>query len=167
MGAYHIIIQKQSGNIPFYDLLQKDDGLFTGFFRRNRHNTRQDAGDLHRSELQFSLFLAFGKQRPDIQGLVANQREGPGGIHRHGGQDRVNIIIKIGIHIGSLFFIQIFMLLHNSQSICLQQRQQRTIVCRILLGNQIMGHHIQLLQLLGGSQAGNILFDIFGIHHIL
>ena len=39
MGAYHVIIQKQSGNIPFYDLLQKDDGLFTGFFRRDRHNT--------------------------------------------------------------------------------------------------------------------------------
>ena len=59
------------------------------------------------------------------------------------------------------------MLFYNRKAVCLKQRQQGTVVCRILLGHQLVGHHVQLIQLLGGGKPRNILFGIFRIYHVL
>ena len=71
-------------------------------------------------------------QCTDIQCFVPDQRERAGRIHGHRGQNRVNVFLKIGIHILRLLLRQLLVLTDNRKANVLQRRNRRAIV-RIVL----------------------------------
>ena len=86
--------------------------------RRNLHDSRKNRRHLYGSKFQFlflSLFFVHSllfrqlqirfsaNQSPDIQRFVSDQRERAGGIHGHGSDYRIDILLKVAIHIFFLF----------------------------------------------------------------
>ena len=142
MGADHIVAEKQLADIPLNHFLQKNQRPLSLLSFGKLHKTGQYGGHLNCGKFQF-LFILFTvllfDQRPQIQGFVADQRERPGRIHSHGGQHRIDILLKILIHIGGLFLCQILVASHNMQAYLFQRRQQRTAVHPVLGIHQLMG----------------------------
>ncbi len=158
-------------NIPLYNLLQQDhlQRAFPTLFHlpRKLHDPGQHTGHLHRSKFQFLRLVLFFHQGPDVQRLVADQREGPGGIHSHRRQHRVYILFKISVDIRRFLPGQMLMLADHPQSVLFQQRKQAPIISGILEPGQFVDGRVYFFQLLLGRHARNVLLVVSRVHHVL
>ena len=169
-GADNIIAQEQLLHVPLNDLLQQDHIPASVLSMGKRDDPGQHGGHLHGGELQhllLSLLVLLGEKCSDIQRLIADQREGSGRIHRHGRQHRIDIVPEIAVHILCLLFRQRLMLLDHIQTVLAQKRKQGAGIGGILEAHQLLGLLADLVELLLGRQARDILFCIARVHHIL
>ncbi len=109
-------------HVPLDHLFQQDEYLLPGVPGWDRDQTWKHRWHLYGGKFGgflltcfftlFSAILVFlllrfpaflNQQRCDVQRLIADQREGPGCIHRHGGEYRIDGFVKITVHIGGLF----------------------------------------------------------------
>ena len=67
---------------------------------------------------------ALRTQGAEIQRLIAHQGEGPGGVERHGGENRVDGVHEVLVHKLSLFPVQQLVLRHHRDPVLLQKRKK-------------------------------------------
>ena len=163
MCAHNIIIQKQFPDIPLDHFFQQNHGL--SLRRRNKNDSGEHAGHLYGRKFQIVLTVLFSDQRADIQRLIADERERSGRVHRHRRQHRINVVLKIRIHISRLFSCQRFMSPDHPQSVFKQLRKKR-MICIILPLHKRMRLLVHRGKLFFRRQARDILFRIPGIAHI-
>ena len=134
---------------------------------RKLDDSGQYGRHLYSGKLRFSFLSLFGDQGAYIQRLVPDQRKWAGRVHRHRRKDRVNIFFKILVCIRFLALCHLFMFCHDLKAGLLHQREQGTVVSRILDVYQFMcffpDHHKLLLR----RHSCNVFFRIFCMHHIL
>ena len=191
-----VIVHEELVHVAFDDLFQQDDGglpcSLLSFFllsgpgrlRRDHHDPRKDGRHLDDGEIRALLFLVLflllfldpdqglhilfpADAGRDVQGLVPDQREGAGGIHRHGRQDRVDGVFKILVGEGCLRLRQVLMPADDVQAFLLQRREHRAVQGGVLLLHHGVGPEGDGPELLLRRHAGDVLLCIVRRHLVL
>ena len=165
ISTHNVIVQEQLMHVPLDDLLQEDH-LAHLPIGGQLHHPAQDARHLHCGELQLLAYLLLAHQGGDVQGLVPNQRKRPGGVHRHGRQHRIHVLLEIFVHEDRFLLRQVLMPTHNLQTVLFQLRHQRTVVGGVLQLHQLVNRHAQKLKLPPRRQPRYVRLLVLGVHHV-
>ena len=179
IGADHIVVEEELCHVGPDDFLQQDDPDLPFFAFRKEDHSGQDAGHLDGGifiglllGLFFLLFLLFpvedagagvdlpGQKGADVQTLVADQRERPGGVDGHGRQDRIDIALEIPVRIGPFVLGQFLKASQDIDLIVPKARQQLVVESPVLLLHEEMGILQDGGQLFAGGHARNVLLLI-------
>ena len=113
------------------------------------------------------FILLAGKQRRDVERLVADQRKRAGCVHRHRRQYRIDILLKVAVHVHRLLRRQFLIFFNNVYPVGFHQWNEGTVIGIVLALDQLSRRRVDPVELLRRRHARNIPLTVVRMYHIL
>ena len=113
------------------------------------------------------FILLAGKQRRDVERLIADQRERARCVHRHRRQYRIDVLLKVTVHVRRLLSRQFLVFFNNVYSVGCHQRNEGAVIRVVLALDEFSGRRVDPVELLRCRHARNIPLAVVRMYHIL